>query len=49
MGGADAAGDWDVSFIAARILELHTAGIGVHAGDGRDFAWRVGGDDGGLA
>jgi hypothetical protein len=49
MGGADAAGDWDLSFVTAGILELHVAGTGVHAGCGRDFAGGFGGDDGGMA
>jgi hypothetical protein len=49
MGAADAAGHWDVPFVAAGVLELHVAGTGVHARCGRDDARRVGRDDEGVA
>ena len=49
MGGADAVGHRDLSFVTARVLELHVAGAGVHTGCGGDFACGVGGDDEGVA
>lgn len=49
MAGADAVGHWDLSFVASRVLELHAAGTGVHAGCGGCFAAGVGGDDEGVA
>ncbi len=49
MGGADAAWHWDLSFEPARVLELHVAGAGFHAGCGRDYEGGFGGDDGAVA
>ena len=49
MAGADAVGHWDLSFVASRVLELHAAGTGVHAGCGGCVAAGVGGDDEGVA
>ncbi len=49
MGGADAAWHWHLSFEPARVLELHVAGTGVHAGRGWDFTSGAGGDDEGVA
>ncbi len=49
MAGADAAGHWDLSFVAARVLAMHIARTGVRARCGGRVARGIGGDDGAMA